>query len=46
MVVATRMVKEEALWLWVTQVTGSAMVKGSIAAEVVALALPTDELRK
>ena len=43
MVVATRMVREEALWLWATQVTGFAMVKGSIAAEVVALALPKDE---
>ena len=38
MVVATRTGREEA-----TQVSGSAMVKGSIAAKVVVLALPKDE---
>ena len=43
MVVATRTGREEALWLSATQVSGSAMVKGSIAAKVVVLALPMDE---
>ena len=49
MVVATRTVWEEALWLSGSQVTGSAMakrVKVSIVATEVALALPKDESRK